>query len=354
MGLEQNNEQHYREVVDKFIDPVVSIQMTTSDYVVRPSASSAIVVTLPPVTDAKGRFYSIFARLASGANTITITHKDDSEGWTDIVLDAADEGVLLYSDGIRWITQNLADEISELYGITPGIVEASKAVVVDANKHQDVCLLPVSGLGIGATGAEVAVTASAAELNALTGATATAAEINRLAGVTAGTITADKAVTANASKDIVGVVMSKTVPFVEDATHTTHTGTVPIPAGATVHDIQVVNTVLWGAASAALDVGDSFDANGFFAAVDCKATDLAVGEVLNIQNSENWGGKNGAYLVAATGRKGNVQTGNSGNYYGVADSIIGVMTVGTPAVTTGRTFMTVTYSVGEVIAAIAA
>jgi hypothetical protein len=197
---------------------------------------------------------------------------------------------------------------------------------------------------------------SLANLATLTiaGVTASAAEINTLAGVTAGTITASKAVVADASKDIKGVMMTKIVPFVEDATHTTHTGTVPIPAGATVNDIKVVNTVLWGATSAALDVGDDNDADGYFAAVNCKATDLAVGEVLSITNSENWGAKQGAYLNATTGRKGGVQTGNSGVYYGVANNIIGVMTVGTPAVTTGRSFMIVSYSVGEVIAAVAA
>ena len=36
MGLEQNNEQHYREVVDKFANPFVDYQMTTRDYVLRP------------------------------------------------------------------------------------------------------------------------------------------------------------------------------------------------------------------------------------------------------------------------------------------------------------------------------
>ena len=151
-----------------------------------------------------------------------------------------------------------------------------------------------------------------------------------------------------------GAVVSKTVTFTEDATHTVHTGTVPIPAGATIQNIQIMSTVLWSsAATASMIVGDTFDDNGFFDAVSVKATDLAVGEVLDISNAENWGAKNGAYLVAATGRKGGVQTGNSGPYYGVADSIIGVITVGTPAGTTGRTFMTVTYSVGSVIAAVA-
>lgn len=107
MGLEQNNEQHYREVPDKYIDPVVSTQMTTRDYVVRPSAtavSGPIVLTLPPVAEAKGRFYSILAREADGVNTITITDHDDSECWLDdIVLNGKCDRALLYSDGLCWI-----------------------------------------------------------------------------------------------------------------------------------------------------------------------------------------------------------------------------------------------------------
>ena len=150
-----------------------------------------------------------------------------------------------------------------------------------------------------------------------------------------------------------GVTITKIVPFIENATNTIHTGTVPIPAGAVLLNIQVVNTVLWGAASASLVVGDDDVANGFLTATNCKATDLLVGEVFDISNAENWGGKNGAYLVAATGRKGNVDTGNSGIYYAASNNVIGIMTVGTPAATTGRTLMAVTYCLPETIAAVA-
>ena len=106
MGLEQNNEQHYREVVDKFVDPNAALAMTTRDYVVRPSAdgvSGPIILTLPEVAEAKGRFYSIVARAADGVNTITITDNDDSECWLgDIVLDGKCDKTLLYSDGLCW------------------------------------------------------------------------------------------------------------------------------------------------------------------------------------------------------------------------------------------------------------
>jgi len=103
MALEDRGSEHQREVVDKFIDPAASVEMTTLDYVVRPSAlTAAMTIVLPPVAEAKGRFYSIVVRAASAQNTITITHKDDSECWEDIVLNARCDHVLLYSDGLFW------------------------------------------------------------------------------------------------------------------------------------------------------------------------------------------------------------------------------------------------------------
>lgn len=106
MGLEQNNEQHYREVVDKYIDPNANIEMANFDYVVRPSAdgvSGAIVITLPPVAEAKGRWYAILCRNADPTNTVTIQDRDDSECWAnDIVMNGKCDRLLLYSDGLAW------------------------------------------------------------------------------------------------------------------------------------------------------------------------------------------------------------------------------------------------------------
>ena len=151
-----------------------------------------------------------------------------------------------------------------------------------------------------------------------------------------------------------GVVVAKTITFTEDASSTTHTGTVEIPAGSTLLNIQCVNTVLWTGGTATLIVGDDDDPNGWFEATNLKATDQLVGEVLDISNAENWGGKNGAYLVAATGRKGRAEAAYSGVYAASATEVIGVVTVGTPATTAGRTFMTVTYATGTVTAATSA
>lgn len=151
-----------------------------------------------------------------------------------------------------------------------------------------------------------------------------------------------------------GQLITKIVPFIQDATSTTHTGTVPIPAGAWLHSIRVTSSVLWTPTGAAtLKVGDTADDDGYFTGVNLKATDLVVGEVLDTHSSTLWGGKEGAYLVAATGQRGPTSS-NFGEYYAAGSNITGIITVGTPLNTAGRTFMIVTYSLGETIAAVVA
>ncbi len=103
-----------------------------------------------------------------------------------------------------------AAELGYLDGVVAGTSTASKAAVLGANKNLDVLALPVSGLKIGA-GAGTAVTASAAELNQLTGATITAAQLTAL-GAAAGTVTFDRSVkiarVALAALDTGGGVLS--------------------------------------------------------------------------------------------------------------------------------------------------
>ena len=103
MALEDRGAQHDKEVVDKYIDPGASVEMSTRDYVVRPSALTAnMVIVLPPVAEAKGRFYSILVRACTPPFNITITDRDDSECWADIVLDSKCDRLLMYSDGLFW------------------------------------------------------------------------------------------------------------------------------------------------------------------------------------------------------------------------------------------------------------
>lgn len=145
-----------------------------------------------------------------------------------------------------------------------------------------------------------------------------------------------------------GTIFSKTVLFTEDATTTTHTGTVVIPAGATLLDILVVPQVLWTGGTAAFTCGDANSANGWFTTTNLKATDLILGERLQASNANNWGGVNGAYLTTA-GRFGQQSTNMIGGYCPTAYSVIGVVAVGTPATTAGRLRMTVTWTVGQAV-----
>lgn len=58
-------------------------------------------------------------------------------------------------------------ELNYLHNSVPGTSVASKAAVLGTTKNLDILGLPVGGLKIGASGAEVATTMTAAELNAL-------------------------------------------------------------------------------------------------------------------------------------------------------------------------------------------
>lgn len=151
-----------------------------------------------------------------------------------------------------------------------------------------------------------------------------------------------------------GIIFSKTVLFTEDATSLTHTGTVVIPAGATLIDIIVVPQVLWTGGTVTWTCGDANSANGWFTATNLKATDLILGERLQAAEATRWGGVNGTYLVSATGRFGQQSTNMIGGYCPTAYSVIGVVTVITPATTAGRLRMTVLWSLGQAIAPVLA
>jgi hypothetical protein len=107
MSLEDRFAQHDKEVVDKYHNPEANYIMSVRDYVLRPAAdgdTGPITITLPPVAEAKGRWYSIIARNADAVNTITIQdNNDDSECWLgDIVFNGKCDRALLYSDGLAW------------------------------------------------------------------------------------------------------------------------------------------------------------------------------------------------------------------------------------------------------------
>jgi hypothetical protein len=225
------------------------------------------------------------------------------------------------------------------YPATPGRANAAP-IYVDSDDN----ILKMIPAGSGTTEVQV-IDASSAQT--MTNKTLTAPVISGVVTSVSPTITGN---------DGSGVIFSKTVLFTEDATHTTHTGTVVIPAGATLLDILVVPEVLWANTGgvAGFTCGDAGSANGWFTNTNLKATDLLLGERLQASNASYWGGVNGTYLVSATGRFGQQTTNMIGGYCPTAYSVIGVVTTVAPASTAGRTRMTVLWTLGQTVAPVLA
>jgi hypothetical protein len=145
--------------------------------------------------------------------------------------------------------------------------------------------------------------------------------------------TGTKAVPVWTAGAYLGVQVAKEVTLTETTGAGVYTGSVTVPAGATILDIIVNGVALWTATtSATLKVGDVADDDGYYTAVDLKATDLLAGESLSFSLA---GGKAGAYIA-------NSQVSPR---YAVAARIISAIctTVGA-AGNAGRTRMTVIYS----------
>lgn len=79
------------------------------------------------------------------------------------------------------------------------------------------------------------------------------------------------------------------------ATAGVYTASVTLPAGAHLLDILVEGVTLWDSGtSATLIVGDAADDDGYYTAVNLKATDLLAGESISFSLA---GGKAGAYIA---------------------------------------------------------
>ena len=96
-------------VVDKVVFITSATTLGINDQTVRlDSSGGAFALTLPNVSEARGMFYSILIRTAG--NAVTVQDQDESEDWTNLTMDLADEKVVLYSDGMAWqpLASNLA------------------------------------------------------------------------------------------------------------------------------------------------------------------------------------------------------------------------------------------------------
>lgn len=66
------------------------------------SDTSAVTLTLPNVAEVAGQLISIIAP-DGGTNTVTVQDNDESVDWQgDYSLNAADDGIVLYSDGLKF------------------------------------------------------------------------------------------------------------------------------------------------------------------------------------------------------------------------------------------------------------
>lgn len=137
-------------------------------------------------------------------------------------------------------------------------------------------------------------------------------------------------------------IFAKEVTFTETTGAGTYTGSVAIPAGATILDIIVHQVALWTAAtSATLKVGDAADDDGFYTGVDLKATDLLAGQSLSFAQSGN---KAGAYNVGTN-------THWTDRYSASARVLSGIVTTVGSTGNAGRTRMIVIYALGTPVAA---
>ena len=129
-------------------------------------------------------------------------------------------------------------------------------------------------------------------------------------------------------------VVAEEVTFTETTGAGTYTGSVTVPAGATIIDIKIISTALWTAASSAtMKVGDVADDDGWFTGINLKATDLLVGEEINFVQT---GGKEGAYLNLTTGAR-------SAAYSASARVVSGIVTTVGASGSAGRSRMLVIY-----------
>lgn len=117
----------------------------------------------------------------------------------------------------------------------------------------------------------------------------------------------------------------------------TYTGSVSVPAGATLLDVIVHAVALWDTTTSATGkVGDVADDDGIFIDIDLKVTDLAAGQTISAAGGTGTsGGQEGADIIATHWNR---------RYLATARVISLIVTTVGAAGTLGRTRMTVTYS----------
>ena len=131
-----------------------------------------------------------------------------------------------------------------------------------------------------------------------------------------------------------GAVHVKAMTFTEVGAGT-YTQSVTVPAGSYLLDIQVQATALWNAGtSASMEVGDAVDPDGYYTAIDLKATDLTADQGISFALQ---GGVGGAYMVST----------HTTNIFDSVDRVVTASVVSAGAGTNGRTRVIVVYATPE-------
>lgn len=212
------------------------------------SSGVAGSVDVFPATASKGK---LTLACADQTGNTTVTVQADEMGQATTV-HVPDPGA-----AASYVAQSTAAltlaEVDVLDAVTPGTAAASKAVVLDAAKHVDE--INTASLKLGASGATVAVTATAAQLNALASSSAgLAALLASGLGASAAFLKTDAATTtlmaAHGTKDracLVVVHVDETYDIGTGALPTVKIGeddTVEKCMAATVLDTEAAGTVL--------------------------------------------------------------------------------------------------------------
>lgn len=130
-----------------------------------------------------------------------------------------------------------------------------------------------------------------------------------------------------------GTVVTLEAAFVANGAGT-YTATFAIPAGATVRDVVVRNTVVWDSAtSASLTVGDDDAATGYFTATNVKTTPAA----------DTNGAGAGLSAQLSLGASAGAYKGGAGKYCAAAKTITATITA-VGAGSAGRTRVLVVYT----------
>jgi hypothetical protein len=89
----------------KNVHKTADYTMKTYEEVVRVltvGLGGAVTITLPPLEECRGQFKCV--HLEDAVQNVVITDGGDDTIWSDVTLTAANDYVMVYSDGYRWLS----------------------------------------------------------------------------------------------------------------------------------------------------------------------------------------------------------------------------------------------------------